>query len=108
MTIAPRFAALFTAMAAAMVALVTPASAAQPTPWAIGFQDAATVVMEHIHWFETFTLIIITAIVIFVLALMIYVCWRFSAKRTTLHRPRRRTTRCSKWPGRLCRSSFWS
>jgi cytochrome c oxidase subunit 2 len=60
---------------------VTPASAAQPTPWAIGFQDAATVVMEHIHWFETFTLIIITAIVIFVLALMIYVCWRFSEKR---------------------------
>ncbi|MEQ8657474.1 MAG: cytochrome c oxidase subunit II [Hyphomicrobiales bacterium] len=80
MTIAHRIAASFTATMAALVALATPALAAQPTPWAMSFQDAATVVMEHIQWFETFTLIIITAIVIFVLALMIYVCWRFSEK----------------------------
>lgn len=80
MTIAPRIAALFTAMTAALAVFATPALAAQPTPWAVSFQDAATVVMEHIQWFETFTLIIITAIVIFVLALMVYVCWRFSEK----------------------------
>lgn len=80
MTIAHRIAASITATIAACVALATPAFAAQPTPWAMSFQDAATVVMEHIQWFETFTLIIITAIVIFVLALMIYVCWRFSEK----------------------------
>lgn len=80
MTIAHRIAASITATIAACVVLATPAFAAQPTPWAMSFQDAATVVMEHIQWFETFTLIIITAIVIFVLALMIYVCWRFSEK----------------------------
>lgn len=80
MTIAHRIAATMTATMATLLALAAPALAAQPTPWAVGFQDAATIVMEHIHWFETFTLIIITAIVIFVLALMIYVCWRFSEK----------------------------
>lgn len=80
MTTARRIAATLTAFAAFIVAFATPALAAQPTPWATGFQDAATTVMSHIQWFETFTLIIITAIVIFVLALMIYVCLRFSAK----------------------------
>ncbi|MEM6712255.1 MAG: cytochrome c oxidase subunit II [Pseudomonadota bacterium] len=68
------------AVLSAFAASVTPASAAQPTPWAMGFQDAATVIMEHIHWFEGFTLIIITAITLFVLGLLIYVCWRFSEK----------------------------
>jgi len=81
MTTARRIAASLTAFAAFFVAFATPALAAQPTPWATGLQDAATTVMEHIHWFEAFTLIIITAIVIFVLALLIYVCLRFSAKK---------------------------
>ncbi len=80
MTTAKRFATSLITLFAALVGFAAPALASQPTPWATGFQDAATVVMEHIHWFETFTLIIITAIVIFVLALMIYVCLRFSAK----------------------------
>jgi cytochrome c oxidase subunit 2 len=80
MTTATRLAATFSTVAAALLALATPAFAAQPTPWAVGFQDSASVVMEHIQWFETFTLIIITAIVVFVLALMVYVCWRFSEK----------------------------
>jgi cytochrome c oxidase subunit 2 len=80
MTTAKRFATSLITLFAALAGFASPALASQPTPWATGFQDAATVVMEHIHWFENFTLIIITAIVIFVLALMIYVCWRFSAK----------------------------
>lgn len=70
-----------TAIVSAFVLLAGPAVAAQPEPWAMSFQDAATEVMSHIQWFETFTLIIITAIVLFVLGLMIYVGWRFSEKR---------------------------
>ncbi|MFK7791106.1 MAG: cytochrome c oxidase subunit II [Devosiaceae bacterium] len=80
MTIAQRFAASLMVAFGALAALASPALASQPTPWGMSFQDAATTVMEHIQWFETFTLIIITAIVIFVLGLMIYVCWRFSEK----------------------------
>ena len=80
MTIAHRIAASFAVLLAALTAFASPALAAQPTPWALGLQEAATGVMEHIRWFETFTLIIITAIVIIVLVLMVYVCWRFSEK----------------------------
>lgn len=69
------------ALVAAMALLAGPAAAAQPEPWGMSFQDAATQVMSHIQWFETFTLIIITVIVLFVLGLMIYVGWRFSEKR---------------------------
>ncbi|MEM1284443.1 MAG: cytochrome c oxidase subunit II [Pseudomonadota bacterium] len=64
----------------ASLGVTAPAFAAQPTPWGMDFQPAATVVMDHIHWFENFTLIIITAITIFVLALLLYACWRFSEK----------------------------
>jgi cytochrome c oxidase subunit 2 len=68
-------------LVSALVMLVGPAAAAQPEPWGMRFQEAATQVMSHIQWFETFTLIIITAIVLLVLGLLIYVCWRFSEKR---------------------------
>ena len=83
MTFAQRFAMLAKAFFAAVAGatLATPALAAQPTPWAMSLQDAATTVMNHIRWFEAFTLIIITLIVLFVLILMIYVCWRFAESR---------------------------
>lgn len=77
-----RIAALVATLAFA--AFAVPALAAQPEPWGMTFQPAASIVMEHIAWFETFTLIIITAIVIFVLGLMIYVAWRFSEKRNPI------------------------
>lgn len=70
-----------TAIVAALALSAGPAAAAQPEPWGMSFQDAATEVMSHIQWFETFTLIIITVIVLFVAGLMIYVSWRFSEKR---------------------------
>ncbi|MEM1286948.1 MAG: cytochrome c oxidase subunit II [Pseudomonadota bacterium] len=57
------------------------ALAAQPTPWAITFQEAATRIMAQIGWFERFTYYIMLGIVLFVLALMIYVCVRFSEKK---------------------------
>ena len=77
---AHRALALMMATLFASLGVTAPAFAAQPTPWGMDFQPAATVVMDHIHWFENFTLIIITAITIFVLALLLYACWRFSEK----------------------------
>lgn len=56
------------------------ASAAQPTPWQMGMQPAATTVMEDIRWFNDFTLIIITAVTIFVAALLLFVIVRFRKK----------------------------
>ena len=57
------------------------AAAAQPTPWQMGMQPAATPVMEQIHSFHNLLLIIVTAITLFVLGLLVYVMYRFSAKR---------------------------
>jgi cytochrome c oxidase subunit 2 len=49
--------------------------------WQFGFQDAATAVMRDIADFHNLLLVIITLITIFVLALLVYTMWRFSAKR---------------------------
>jgi cytochrome c oxidase subunit 2 len=56
------------------------ASAAQPEPWQMGLQPAATDVMASIRWFESFTLIIITVITLFVLGLLLYCAMRFNSK----------------------------
>ena len=66
---------------AAFAGFVAPAVAAQPVPWQADLQPAATEVMEHIRWFEGFTLIIIAVITVFVFALVGYACWRFAASR---------------------------
>jgi len=47
----------------------------------MGFQEAATAVMRDINDFHNLLLIIITLITVFVLALLIFTMWRFSAKR---------------------------
>jgi len=49
--------------------------------WQMGFQEAATAVMRDINDFHNLLLIIITLITVFVLALLVYTMWRFSAKR---------------------------
>lgn len=49
----------------------------QPAPWGMGMQSSATEIMDKIRWFETYTLIIITVITLFVLALLIVVIMRF-------------------------------
>ena len=56
------------------------ASLGQPSPWQLGFQEAATPVMEYITWFHDFLLWIIGAISLFVLLLLIYVMVRFNAR----------------------------
>ena len=52
----------------------------QPSPWQLGFQQAATPVMENIVWFHDFLLWIITAIAVFVLVLLLIVIVRFNAR----------------------------
>src|SRR5581483_5541845 len=52
----------------------------QPAPWELGFQQAATPVMENIVWFHHFLLWIITAIALFVLVLLVIVIVRFNAR----------------------------
>jgi len=51
----------------------------QPTDWGMGMQPAASEAMAQIRWFETYTLVIVTAISLFVLALLIGVMIRFRA-----------------------------
>ncbi|CTQ44939.1 MAG: cytochrome c oxidase subunit II [Pseudomonadota bacterium] len=49
--------------------------------WQLGFQASVTDVMDDITWFNGFTLVIITVITLFVLALLIVCMTRFSAKK---------------------------
>jgi len=52
----------------------------QPTNWQMGFQQAATPVMDNIVWFHDFLLWLITGITLFVLALLLYIFVRFNAR----------------------------
>lgn len=56
------------------------AMAAQPEPWQMGMQAAATSVMDDVRWFNDFTLIIVSAITLFVLGLIIYCVVRFNKR----------------------------
>jgi cytochrome c oxidase subunit II len=56
------------------------ALASQPQPWELGLQPAATPVMDQIIGFHDFLLYIITAITIFVLALLLVIIVKFNAK----------------------------
>jgi len=57
------------------------AGSGQPSPWQLGFQQSATPVMDDIVWFHNdFILVIITAIVAFVLVLLLIVMVRFNAR----------------------------
>ena len=70
-------------VAAASLALCAPAFAleGQPAPWQLGFQPAASPIMEQIHAFHTYVTIIITVIALFVLGLLVYVMARFNERR---------------------------
>lgn len=52
----------------------------QPVDGAMGFQPAATKLAEDIHWLDGMLLYVITAITVFVTALLIYVMIRFNAR----------------------------
>jgi len=66
-----------TVLAAGSAAL---AAAGQPQPWELGLQQGATPVMNDIIWFHDFLLWIITAITLFVLALLVIIVIKFNAR----------------------------
>ena len=71
------------ATALAVAALVTvPAIAGtgMPTDWQMNLQGAVTPVAEYIHWFHDWLNVIIAIVTLFVLALLIYVAFRFNEK----------------------------
>ena len=63
--------------ALATVALAPMAMAAQPVDWQLGFQPAATGIMEQIRWFERYTLFFLVPIVLFVMGLLAWVVIRY-------------------------------
>jgi cytochrome c oxidase subunit II len=65
------------------------AGAAQPEPWQLNFQPAASPVMERVESLHDLLLWIITLISIFVLVLLLFACLRFRASRNAS--PSRRT-----------------
>lgn len=64
----------------AALLVVGPALASQPTPWGIGFQEAASPIKEQINAFHNVMLVIIFLIAALVLALLVFVCFRFREK----------------------------
>jgi cytochrome c oxidase subunit II len=73
-----------TAVAAFAAALLMPVGAAlaglgQPSPWEIGLQESGTPVMDQVTGFHEFLLYVITAITLFVLALLVIVMVKFNA-----------------------------
>ncbi len=63
----------------ALLTTAVTAIAAQPTPWQMWHQPAASPGMEAIISFDILTFWIITPITLFVTALLAYVMWRFRA-----------------------------
>lgn len=81
MQMTKRFFAIFGAVfALAGVTIAGPAWAAKPEPWQYGFQEPATPIMEMVVGFHDLLLIIITAITVFVTALLVWVMIRYNAK----------------------------
>ena len=86
------------AAALALVALAATAAYALPVDWQSGFQPSASPVMDQIESFHRELLYIITAVSLFVAALLGYVIVKFRASANPTP-PRCITTPCWKWPG---------
>lgn len=69
------------AAAAATAGIAGAAWAAVPTPWRLDLQEPATQQAAMLVTFHDWLVVIITAITLFVLALLVYVMWRFRASR---------------------------
>lgn len=63
---------------------IKPATAAVPKPWQIGFQPAASPLMEGITNMHNLLMIVITVIAIFVTLLMAYVIYRYRATKNPI------------------------
>ena len=70
------------ALAAILLAVFgAPSLASEPMPWQIGFQDAGSPTMERIVGFHSMLLWLISAISLFVLALLLWVIYRYRESR---------------------------
>jgi len=56
------------------------AQTGQPAPWQMNFQTPVTNIAQDVVSFHNLLLWIITAISVFVLFLLVYVCWKFNEK----------------------------
>jgi cytochrome c oxidase subunit II len=74
-------AGLLAALGAGWLAAPALAGSGQPTPKQFTFQEAVTPVAADIHWMHDYVNVIIFGVTAFVLALMLYVMWRFSETR---------------------------
>jgi cytochrome c oxidase subunit 2 len=67
-----------------VAALTIPAAAQDrpdgPFPWQMDLQTPATLVMDYIHWFSWYTLVIVTVIVLFVIGLLAWAIWKFNER----------------------------
>ena len=73
------------ALSSAVVALTLGSGAAlaqtgQPAPWQMNFQTPVTNIAQDVVSFHNLLLWLITAISLFVLFLLVYVCWKFNEK----------------------------
>ena len=60
-----------------LIVLMSSAFASEPLPWQMGLQPPAGSIAEMADDLHNLLLIVITAISVFVLGLMVYVCFRF-------------------------------
>jgi cytochrome c oxidase subunit 2 len=80
---------LLMALAILLAGGVFAAYAAQPEPWQMNLQPPASPVDDRMHAFHNLLLVVITAITLFVLALLVYTCVRFRESRNPV--PSRRS-----------------
>jgi len=80
MLVLKRLIAFTVAGATLLAAGAALAATGQPEPWQLGLQQGVTPVMDDIIWFHNFLLWVISAIALFVLALLIIVVVKFNAR----------------------------
>ena len=80
MLVLKRLIAFITTSVPVFVTAAALAATGQPEPWQLGMQKGATPVMDDIIWFHDFLLWVISAITLFVLALLIIIVVRFNAR----------------------------
>lgn len=72
---------LWPAAAAALAVLPGRAAAAQPQPWAVGYQAAASPTMQRIVALSSFINVVLVAVVVVVSGLIAWAAWRYNARR---------------------------
>jgi cytochrome c oxidase subunit II len=77
------------ALALSPTAVWAQSNPAEFGPWQVAMQDPVTTIMERVTSFHDLLLWIISAIVLFVMGLLAYACWRFNEARNPV--PSRRS-----------------